>query len=482
MFRSLVKDTATYGLGSLVFSFVAFAVFPLYAHLFSVEDFGKMELVGTLATLAGLLMNPGLNNAIQRFYWDPTTNDADRPSIISTGLLILVSWSIVVLAIVFTLLYGFHGRLDEHYHIPPILAVLALVTVVPAQTLQYGLDTLRLHFSPWRFSALSGVKSLAGVAVGLSLIFFWGYGLKGYFWGNLAGAVIALPLCLWLIRGDLCRVRSFEHVGKLLSFGYPFIFASLAYWLFGCVDRWMLGTLTDNREVGLYSIAFKFSLGLSLVNAALGQAWSPYAMKIFAEQSDYRIVFSRVLSVWYAILTLLGAAVSLFAPEALRILTPRAYWQGATAAGFLAMAMALQGTTQVSALGISLEKKTNLLSLAVWITTVANFFLNYVMIPKWGALGSGVAMWLSYIVMTGLLLIPSQCLHPIPLEVGRLCFVSCSMMAALFAAVFFNRWDYVWWHSAAKAVLLAIIVASVWRIAGFPSFATLFNLKAKGAE
>ena len=63
---------------------------------------------------------------------------------------------------------------------------------------------------------------------------------------------------------------------KLINYGYPFIFAAMAYWIFGSIDRWMLFYLRDTEEVGLYSIAFRFSLIPMFLANAFGQAWRSF--------------------------------------------------------------------------------------------------------------------------------------------------------------------------------------------------------------
>ena len=52
---------------------------------------------------------------------------------------------------------------------------------------------------------------------------------------------------------------SFKWAKKLVVWGYPFIFASLAYVLFGSMDKWMLAVLYSTEEVGVYSIAYRFA-------------------------------------------------------------------------------------------------------------------------------------------------------------------------------------------------------------------------------
>lgn len=306
------------------------------------------------------------------------------------------------------------------------------------QILQYSLDTLRLHFSPWKFMLLSGWRNLSGIALGLLFILVLKMGLLGFFLGNLLAPAISIPIGLWLIRKDLIWGFDREVAKEVVLFGYPFIFAGLAYWFFGSFDRWMLGTMADNAQVGLFSIAFKFASLLVFLNFAFGQAWSPFAIKIYADRPDYKLVFSRILSYLFFGLSIIGAGLTIFAREILRLLTPEPYWPAATVIGFLTLGMVFHGTTQITAIGISLEKKTHLISSAAWLTAVVNLALNWLLIPKWGALGSGVAIFSSYAVLTGLYLFWTQRLHPIPLEVKKLVFSLCIVISTLIFSTYIN--------------------------------------------
>jgi O-antigen/teichoic acid export membrane protein len=449
---------AIYGAGDLAFKFVAFAVFPIYAHLFKVEQFGVMELVNTGTALVSLFLGLGITSAVQRFYWDPEFPEAKRSALISTGLYLLMGWSVLFTLLVVLILVPFHTRITDGYGILWIFVILALASNVPLQILQFCLDALRLHFLPWQFTLLSGWKNLSGVSLGL--LFIWGMKMEllGFFLGNFLAASACLPLGLWLIRKDLRWVFDRAIARQIFLFGYPYVFAGLAYWFFGSIDRWMLGTLSDNTQVGLFSIAFKFASLLFFVNFAFGQAWSPFAMKIYADRRDYKQIFSRALSWLFLGLTLIGVTLTLFARELLLLLTPQPYWAAATIIGFVAMGVVLQGTTQITALGISLERKTYLLSIAATITALVNFVLNLILIPEWGALGSGVAILISYAVLTGLYLYWTQRLHPIPLEIKKLAVSLGTMATALALAGFTNQ---VTWSATVlfyKFLLLGILL------------------------
>lgn len=73
--KSLGKDVAVYGAGEFAFKFIAFAVFPIYAHVFSVAEFGLWGLLTVSASLLGYVVNMGVNQAVQRYYFDPDHSD-----------------------------------------------------------------------------------------------------------------------------------------------------------------------------------------------------------------------------------------------------------------------------------------------------------------------------------------------------------------------------------------------------------------------
>ena len=461
MLRTLVKDTAIYGLGDFIFKFIGFAIFPIYAHVFKVDEFGVMALVTTLAGLVAVLLNMGMNNAVQRFYWDPQTPEGHRPVLVSTGLWVLLTWSTLLTALVLLLLSPLRIGIQQRFDVLWIFILLSLVSNIPSEILQYSLNILRLHFSPWLFTLVSAWRNLAGVLLGLFWVLILKKGLLGFFWGNFLGLVVAIPLGFWLIRKDL-RFEFDKQIAKeIMAFGYPFIFTGLAYWVFGSMDRWMLGGLSNNTEVGLYSIASKFATILIFFNTAIGQAWSPFAMKLLGEDPDYRLTFSKVLSALFLGLVLIGFVVSLFGLEMLRLTTPAAYWPAANTLSVLAMGIVLAGTTQVTALGISIGRRTQLFATGSWIAAILNLLLNWLMIPKWGALGAGLATFVSYFFLSGFYLYWTQRIHPIPLQVKALLLSLALLFFSLASSFYLNGLHWSVGILFSKIILSSLVICAV---------------------
>jgi O-antigen/teichoic acid export membrane protein len=140
------------------------------------------------------------------------------------------------------------------------------------------------------------------------------------------------------------------------------------------------------------------------------------------------------------------------------VLTPETYWPAATTLSVLAMGLVLLGTTQFTALGISLEKKSNLLSIAAWIAAIVNFLLNLVLIPIWGALGSGAATFAAYAILTGLYLYWAQKLHYLPLETKKLLFSLLIVVSTPFLSALLYSFTWDVWITGIKVLILGLVL------------------------
>ena len=197
----------------------------------------------------------------------------------------------------------------------------------------------------------------------------------------------------------------------------------MAYWIFGSIDRWMLFYLRDTEEVGLYSIAFRFSLIPMFLANAFGQAWSPLAIKIKTNSPyKYKKIYGYTLVILLLLIIIASGSVSLFAGEILHLLMPKEYADSALTLSILSLGAIFQASQQITAVGISIEKKTFLFAKLTWITALLNIVANFIFIEYLGAAGAAIATFLSYLFLTLSYLYFTQKLHPIVLPKFRLCF------------------------------------------------------------
>jgi O-antigen/teichoic acid export membrane protein len=467
MLKGLGKDVIVYGASDFVFKMVAFAVFPIYAYRFSVYDFGVIELVTVFSILLAMLGGLGLNNAVQRFYWEPGISRDKQRSLVTSGFLLQTGFSAVLVTAILAVLYPFRNNLEANYGISWAVAILALGGIIPAMAMQFVLDVLRLHLAPWRYTSVAFLRNILGVMIGLVLIFVYGFGISGIFIGTAVAGIVAVPLGLWMIGRDIKVRFDRETAGDLLQFGYPFVFTGIANWIFGSLDRWMLAQLSSVEDVGLYGIAFKFTMVVMFMNAAFGQAWSPWAMKLRSEYRDYRRWYSRILLHWFLLLTIVGCFLSVFAKELLAITSPPAYWPAANILVVAVLGVVFLGTTQITAVGISIERQTRIFAFTAWIGAVANFVLNLLLIPVLGALGAATATTLTHLGLSGAYLYWTQRLHPLPLQWGQLTIVFLAGVLVVPIALILNTYDSGTPIIIIKLLVPVCLMTAMWRLGLF---------------
>jgi len=93
---------------------------------------------------------------------------------------------------------------------------------------------------------------------------------------------------------------------------------------------------------------------------------------------------------------------------------------GALAIGPLALGFIAYASTQVTAAGISLTKKTKFFAIYSWIAALLNLGLNILFVPRWGMMAAGWTTAASYTFITVSYLVTSQRLWPVAYEKWRM--------------------------------------------------------------
>jgi O-antigen/teichoic acid export membrane protein len=276
--------------------------------------------------------------------------------------------------------------------------------------------------------------------LGVVVVVYLGWGLDGLLSVQALAAALALPIAILMVKKDITSRISMKWMRELTSFGYPFIFVGMAYWLFGSIDRWMLAAMSSVEEVGIYSVAYRFASIVLFVSMAFGQAWSPMAIKIRTDHPEfYRSIYSKVLLILLFSMLIVGGGVALFSGEIIGLIMPKEYFSSSIPLAILCFGIVLQATQQVTAIGISLEKKTFLFARLAWFTAIINATLNWFLIPYFGATGAAWATTISYCILTSSYFYYTQRLHPLPIDWLKLLIIMLLGGVIALVALFMNR-------------------------------------------
>ena len=456
----LLKDSVIYGGGDVLARVVSFITFPIIAGALSVEGYGVLELTITLITMGGLIARCGVNNAAQRFYWDPMTPEDQRPSVVTAGLVITISLGIVLASLVGI----FHDLVFQsgagRVTIIGAAGAIGLALLMPLTTwTQYLQDVLRLHFAPWKFIGFSFVTRAFSAVLAAVAAVMLNAGVGGVLLAQGLVLLVAFPLGLWLIKRDLTKRLDRVWIWRLLAYGAPFILTEAAFWLFSSIDRWMLATMIGAQEVGLYSASFRVSLLASFVATAFGMAWSPYAVKLQSEHpTRFKNMYAEILVLLLLVMLVVGGAIALFSGELLGWLLPAEFAGAGAPLCILSLCVVVQATQQITAVGISLSKKTHLFIYLVSAAAGVNVLLNLELIPLFGAAGAAWATLIAHMMLTLGYMFCSQYVYPISFPKGRL------MWLAAIGAILL--WSALALHSTELSAYLILLKLTVLMVCG----------------
>jgi len=266
--------------------------------------------------------------------------------------------------------------------------------------------------------------NLVRLVIQLSLnIYFLVYldmGVLGVFYsGLISAAVLAIYLLITTFR-EVGFKFSWPIYKELLRFGSPLIVANLSTFVLTYADRYMLNYMSDLTVVGIYSLAYKFGMLVSILFVSpFVSIWHTRMFEIAKE--DYaKEMYAKVLIYFCmgAMTTSLG--LSLFTRDILKVMADQAYWSAYEVVPLITGAYVLSGMITVTGAGMMIMNKTRYFAISNSTAMVINLILNYFMIPLWGAMGAAIATLLSFMVRFGIDAYNSQRLFHVDHDRGRL--------------------------------------------------------------
>ncbi|MFN3917525.1 MAG: polysaccharide biosynthesis C-terminal domain-containing protein [Flavobacteriales bacterium] len=455
--KSLAKQTALYGLSSILGRFLNYLLTPLLtsAAIFTSDQYGIITEMYAYVAFLIVLLTYGMETAFFRF---STQEDADKPKIYTTVVLSVLTTSTVFILIG----YFFNQPIANWLHYPEnkefvtwfaIIVALDALSSIPQARLR--LENKALTFA---FVNLANVF----INIGLNLLFlvycksdFEGgtpgwltqqiynpeIGVGYVFIANLIASICKFLLLLPFIRINLTLFDA-GLLKKMLKFAYPLLFVGLAGIVNETVDRILLkkllwsdlGETATLTQLGIYGANYKLSIIITLFIQAFRYAAEPFFFNQ-APNKNAPDTFAKVMN-YFVILTLfMFLAVTQFI-HIFKYFTPNSeYWQGLIVVPVLLMANVFLGIYYNQSIWYKLANRTKMGAWTSVFGAIITIVLNLIFIPYFGYIASAWATLACYFGMVTLSYILGNKYYPIPYDLKK---IAIYMIVAL--ALFFFGW------------------------------------------
>jgi len=249
-------------------------------------------------------------------------------------------------------------------------------------------------------------------------------GIIGIFKSNLIASAVTATLIYFFVVRKVTITFSTSIAKNLLYFGLPFVPMGLATAAMELINRHILEHFMGLGEVGVFSAGFKLGIFMLLITTAFYYAWQPFFLRAGKQESSRRL-FARVLTYFVLIELTLWVILAAFIRDIVSFNVGGVFLIGPEFHGcvsivpIILLGYVFLGINQVFLPGIYFEKKTRFLAYISIIAAIVNVVANFILIPRFGIVGSAFATLTGYFVLASITFIVSQKLFKVPYEYGR---------------------------------------------------------------
>lgn len=433
LYKTLFKQTAIYGLATVLPRMFSFLLVPLYTDLLPKEEYGKVTIIFAYMIFFNVILAYGMETSFFRFY----NNEPDKKAVVETTT-ISIFWSTILFmipALLFRNTLAFYSGIDVQYinYTIWILALDALV-IVP-------FSKLRAHQQPMRYAVIKIGNVFVNLVLNiffliylpkiaathpnsfLSSIYFEDFQVGYIFVSN----IIASLLTFIVLSPNYFHVKWHFNLPlwkRMMRYGLPIMVAGIAFAINEQFDKILLGKLLPaniaEAEVGVYSACYKLGLFMVLYRTAYTLGIEPFffshasnenAPQTYATVTKYFVIFGSFILL----------AVIVFADIfKYFMIRDSSYWEAMKVVPLIILANFFLGIYTNLSVWYKLIDKTHIGAWISIIGAIVTLALNFLLIPTMSYYGSAIATIAAYGTMMLISYVLGNRYYPIPYDMKKI--------------------------------------------------------------
>ena len=433
--KSLFKETAIYGLSSIVGRFLNYLLVPLYTATLSAASggYGVITNMYAYTALVLVLLTFGMETTFFRF----SNKEGEDPQKVYSTVLTAVGFvAVVFVALVLTFITPLSDVMGYGDH-PSFVWTMALTVAIDAfQCIPFAY--LRYKKRAIKFAALKLLFIAMNIA--FNLVFFLllpmlyasnpeGIGKvydptigAGYaFYINLACTAL-ITFCFYKELTEFKYCFDGKLLKRMLSYSWPILILGIAGILNQTADKILFSYIykgeNAHEQLGIYGAASKIAMIMAMITQAFRYAYEPFVFGK-SKDKDNKETYSLAMK-YFLIFTLLAFLVVVGYLDVLKHLIGSDYWEGLKVVPIVMAAEIMMGVYFNLSFWYKLIDKT---IWGAWFSGAGCLVLiviNVVFVPQYGYMacawagfaGYATAMLFSYLV--------GQKYYPIDYHLGHI--------------------------------------------------------------
>jgi O-antigen/teichoic acid export membrane protein len=477
--KSLAKDTAIYGLSSIIGKFLNYLLVPLYTYVLAREaDYGIVTNLYAWTALLLVLLTYGMETGFFRF---ANREDYNAQSVYKTSFLTLLGSStfFALLVVFFQHPIATVMGYADHSEFIAMMAVTVALDAFACIPFAY----LRYQKRPMVFAALKLLFVVLNI--GFNLLFLVVLGKNDVYYVFLSNILATTIQTLCLLPMTLPKGGRFDGkvLKEMLRYSLPLLVLGVAGIMNQTLDRILFPYLYTGADaqtqLGIYGACFKVAMVMMMFTQAFRYAYEPFvfakhkdrqSVEAYADAMKYYIIFSYLI--------LLGVVFYL---DIFRYIIASSYWEGLKIVPVVLWTYVFQGIYFNLSFWYKLTDETKWGAYFSLIGLVITLVLQVVGVPLIGYWASCGSSLVCYFVIMCLSYFIGQKKAPIPYDmksIARYTLITICLLAVYYAIRLYlvqNTWVMMGIGTLLIGIYLIVLTRKDFPLSGLPIVGKYFK-------
>ena len=472
--KSLAKDTAIYGLSSIIARFINYLLVPIQTARFAASggEYGIITNVYAYVSLLIILLTFGMETTFFRFM---SKEGEDPKKVYSTALTMVMMTSLISAVLLMTFLNPIAASVGYADH-PEYVAVMYITVAIDA-FMAIPFAYLRYLHNPMKFALLKIINILLNIVLNLLyLVVLPALKLNPFgiydeqftldvafvFYINLF-CTCATLLMLWKewtaqpfkIDKSTCK--------RMLSYTWPLLVMGLAGQLNQAASQILFPYLFDGSQeearaqLGIYGACIKIAMIMVMITQAFRFAYEPFVFGK-SKDKDNRETYAQAMK-FYLIFTLLAFLVVMGYIDILKFLIGETYWEGLRVVPIVMAAEIMFGVFFNLSFWYKLTDRTIWGAYFSGIGAVVLIMIDILLIPRFSYMACAWAGFAAYATSMLLSYFIGQRYYPIAYPIRQMSAYVLLTIVLFLAMQYANSTLPLWAVLIANTLLIAVFAA-----------------------
>lgn len=398
MKNDLIKKFLSFSIGSYINILIGLLTVPITTRMLSPEQYGISSLITTITNFMFVICCLGTEQGFVRFFYEE--KEENRGNLLYNCLF----YPIFISLIVFILVYILRDKISIFFlnYKEKNIWLIFIIIIFFSSLNKFSFLIIRMKQKGKTYSFLNVlIKVLEFIFI---LFFYKIYGdtYKVLIFAILFSLVLVTVLSLALEK-DIWKFKGVSKISKkeILLYSFPLTLTMALNWIFASSDKIIIKILSNSKELGLYSGAFKIIALLSVLQIGFTNFWTPISLEHYTKNPK-DLTFYKIANDYLSLIFFLLGVSILMSRNIIVLLLGKKYYESLYIMPMLIFIPIMYLLSETTHLGIDFKKKTKYYFYISIIVSITNLIGNIILVPYLGAKGAAISTGISYILFFSL--------------------------------------------------------------------------------